>query len=46
MVALHAHQVWSGNDQYVIMDFFVSIRRVKSLSTGMLFSKYQQIQGI
>ena len=22
MVALHTHQVWPGNDQYVIMDFF------------------------
>jgi len=46
MVDLHTHQVWPGNDQYLIMDFFASIRRVKSLSTGMLFSKYQQIQRI
>lgn len=29
LVALHTHQIWPGNDQYITMDFLGLMQQVK-----------------
>lgn len=40
LVALHTHQVWPGNDQYVTMDFF------RFDENGKIVEHWDSIQGI
>ena len=40
MVALHTHQVWPGNDQYVTMDFF------RFDANGKIVEHWDAIQGV
>ncbi len=44
LVALHTHQIWPGNDEYVTMDFFRFDENGKYASTGTLFNKSQKVQ--
>ncbi len=37
LVALHTHQTWPGNEQYVTMDFFVSMKTEKLLNIGIRY---------
>ena len=40
LVALHTHQVWPGNDQYVTMDFF------RFDDQGKIVEHWDSIQGV
>lgn len=40
LVALHTHQVWPGNDQYVTMDFF------RFDANGKIVEHWDAIQGV
>ncbi|WP_417227443.1 nuclear transport factor 2 family protein [Amphritea sp.] len=40
LVALHTHQVWPGNDQYVTMDFF------RFDEQGKIVEHWDSIQGV
>ena len=40
LVALHTHQVWPGNDQYVTMDFF------RFNENGKVVEHWDAIQGV
>ena len=40
MVALHTHQIWPGNDEYVTMDFF------RFDAEGRIVEHWDSIQGI
>lgn len=40
LVALHTHQVWPGNDQYVTMDFF------RFDQNGKIVEHWDSIQGV
>lgn len=40
LVALHTHQVWPGNDQYVTMDFF------RLDQNGKIVEHWDSIQGV
>lgn len=40
LVALHTHQVWPGNDQYVTMDFF------RFDEAGKIVEHWDAIQGV
>lgn len=40
LVALHTHQVWPGNDQYVTMDFF------RFDENGKIVEHWDAIQGV
>lgn len=44
LVALHTHQVWPGNDEYVTMDFSVLMKMARLLSIGMPFKGCQMKQ--
>ncbi|GAL01542.1 possible membrane protein [Nonlabens ulvanivorans] len=39
LVALHTHQIWPDDDQYVTMDFLDLIRKVRYVSIGTLFNR-------
>jgi predicted SnoaL-like aldol condensation-catalyzing enzyme len=43
LVALHTHQTWPNNEEYVTMDFFRfdAMRTERLLSIGMPFKKFQ-----
>ena len=40
-VALHTHQTWPGNEQYVTMDFSALTIRGKLLSIGIQYRRFQ-----
>lgn len=44
LVALHTHQIWPGNDQYVTMDFFRFDDMVKFVNIGMLYNPSLKIR--
>ena len=39
LVALHTHQTWPGNEQYITMDFLNLMKMARYVSIGMLFNK-------
>lgn len=41
LVALHTHQTWPDNEQYVTMDFFVSTIMGKLLNIGIQYKRFQ-----
>lgn len=42
LVALHTHQTWPGNVEYVTMDFFVSMTAEKLSNTGIPFRRFRK----
>lgn len=44
LVALHTHQTWPGNNEYVTMDFLGLMQMEKLLSIGILSNKYLKMQ--
>lgn len=41
LVALHTHQTWPDNDEYVTMDFFVLMKMARLSNIGMLYKTCQ-----
>lgn len=41
LVALHTHQIWPGNDEYVTMDFFALMTTAKSSNIGTRYNRFR-----
>jgi predicted SnoaL-like aldol condensation-catalyzing enzyme len=42
LVALHTHQIWPDNDQYVTIDFFFGLTKMlRSVNIGTLYNRFR-----